>query len=62
MPWKASEAKQFTRKANTPKKQKLWREVANKALKRGVSDESAIRQASAVVAGTAKHGKQRRHK
>jgi hypothetical protein len=50
MPWKASDAKKHTKKADTPKKQKQWADVADSALSRGVSEGSAIRQANAVVA------------
>jgi hypothetical protein len=49
MPWKDSEARGHTHQANTPKKKKVWREVANKLLRDGASDASAIRQANAVV-------------
>lgn len=50
MPWKASDAKKHTKKADTPKKQKQWADVADSALSRGASEGSAIRQANAVVA------------
>ncbi len=49
MPWKASDAKRKTKKANTPKKREAWREVANNLLGKGASERSAIRQANAVV-------------
>jgi hypothetical protein len=49
MPWKSSDAKSYTKKANTPTKAKQWSAVANDALKRGASEGSAIRQANAVV-------------
>jgi hypothetical protein len=49
MPWKSSDAKSHTKKANTPTKAKQWEEVANDALKRGASEASAIRQANAAV-------------
>jgi hypothetical protein len=55
MPWKPKDAKRHTKKANTPKKQREWVAVANSALASGDSEGSAIRQANAVVAGTAKH-------
>jgi uncharacterized protein YdaT len=57
MPWSPKDAKSKTKKAKTPKKQKIWSDVANKALASGDSEGSAIRQANAVVAGTAKHKK-----
>lgn len=50
MPWKPGASKRFTKKANTAKKQRQWSHVADSALERGASEESAIRQASAVVA------------
>lgn len=49
MPWKASDARKKTKKATTPKAKRQWRDVANGALKRGLSDASAIREANAVV-------------
>ena len=58
MPWRASEAKGFTKKAASPTAKRQWKEVANDALKRGASEGSAIRQANAVVANRgAKRGK-----
>lgn len=59
MPWLASDAKKKTKKANTSKKKRKWAKVANSALKSGDSEASAIRQANAVVAGTAKRKKKR---
>jgi uncharacterized protein YdaT len=53
MPWSPKDSKKHTKKANTPKKQKTWSDVANKALASGDSEGSAIRQANAVIAGTA---------
>lgn len=50
MPWNKSDAKSKTYKANTPKKQRQWADVANSAKSRGASDGSAIRQANAAVA------------
>ena len=55
MPWKPSDAKRHTKKANTPKKKRQFAHVANSVLERGGSEGSAIRQANAVVAGKAKH-------
>jgi len=54
MPWKPSDAKHKTKKASTPKKEALWARIANRLLKGGASDESAIRQANAVIGGTAR--------
>ena len=50
MPWSPEDAQRHTKKADTPKKQRLWAEIANKALRNGATEESAIRQADAVVA------------
>jgi len=57
MPWKPSDARRKTKQASTPKKQSLWAEVANRLLGHGASEGSAIRQANAVVGGTAKRRK-----
>lgn len=56
MPWGPEDAEKKTHKANTPKKKRQWAHVADSALERGQSEGSAIRQANAVVAGTAHHG------
>ncbi|HZF28703.1 MAG TPA: hypothetical protein VE907_06280 [Gammaproteobacteria bacterium] len=56
MPWDPKDAKRHTKKANTAKKGRQWSDVANSVLKRGGGEGSAIRQANAVAAGTAKHG------
>jgi hypothetical protein len=48
MPWKASEAKSFTKKAKSPKAKRQWGHVANSMLARGADD--AIRAANAAVA------------
>jgi hypothetical protein len=50
MPWKASDAKKHTKKADSPNKQKQWADVADSALSRGASEGSAIRQANGVIA------------
>lgn len=49
MPWSKSDARKFTRKARSAPAQRQWKEVANRALKSGASEGSAIRQANAVV-------------
>ena len=49
MPWKPSEAKKHDRKANTPKKKRMWSHVANSMLKRTGDDAAAIRAANSVV-------------
>ena len=55
MPWGPEDAHAKTHKATTPKKKRQWSDVADSALARGQSEASAIRQANAVVAGTAQH-------
>lgn len=50
MPWSESDASAKTKKANTPKKRRQWKEIANSALERGASEGSAIRQANGVIA------------
>jgi len=58
MPWKASDAKEHTEKADTPEKQKVWAKVANDRLQaclddgkeQDVCEASAIKQANSVVA------------
>jgi uncharacterized protein YdaT len=50
MPWKAGDAVDHTGKADTPKRKRMWMEIANQALKDGHSDASAIRMANAAVA------------
>jgi hypothetical protein len=61
MPWTPGSTRKFTKKANTPKRRRMWSHVANAAKRRGASDQSAIRQASAVVARAGKkRGRKRR--
>jgi len=50
MPWQPKDATRHTKKASTEKKRRQWAHVSNKALASGASEESAIRQADAVVA------------
>lgn len=52
-------AQRFTKKANTKKKQRMWRDVEKSALDRGASAGSAIRQANAVVKRASKKGKKK---
>ena len=49
-PWEPKDAARHTRKASTAKKKRQWAHVSDGALARGASEESAIRQANAVVA------------
>ena len=58
MPWKPSDAKGHTEKADTPAKQKVWAKVANDRLQACLDEDgeqatceaSAIKQANSVVA------------
>lgn len=50
MPWGYGDARRHTKKANTPKKQRQWANVADSALSRTGDEGRAIREANAVVA------------
>jgi hypothetical protein len=52
MPWTPEEATSHTKKATSPKAQRLWAEVANKVLEETGDEGRAIREANAVVART----------
>ncbi len=54
MPWKPSQAKEHSKKADTPGKQRKWAEVANAVLKQVGDEGKAIRIANAKI------GQQRR--
>lgn len=60
MPWSARDASHKTRKADTPKRRRMWRDVANSAKQRGATDKSAIMQANAAVAKNKRKKKKRR--
>lgn len=49
MPWRARDARSHTKAARSKVAQRQWSHVANKALKGGASEKSAVRQANAVV-------------
>ncbi len=49
MPWSAEDAPRHTHAADTPEKRRVWARVANEALTRTGSEESAIREANAAV-------------
>lgn len=49
MPWQPSDAPAHTKKADTPVKQKLWAEVANRQLKKHGDEARAIRVANSIV-------------
>ena len=48
-PYTTRMAKRHTKKADTPRLKRQWRDVARSAAERGASEGSAIRQANAVV-------------
>ncbi len=50
MPWKASDARHKTHKANTPKKRRKWAKVANAVLKSSGDEGKAVRVANATMA------------
>lgn len=52
--WKSSDARRHTKKATTAKKQRQFADVANQVLARTGDEGRAIREANAVVAGTAR--------
>ena len=50
MPWTADDAERHTKKADSPKRQRMWAEIANSVLA-DIGDEGrAIREANAAVA------------
>lgn len=49
MPWRSSQAKAHTQRANTPKRKRQWAHTANNVLKRTGDEARAIRTANAVV-------------
>ena len=57
MPWTPQEAKAKTHKANTPKKQRQWRDVANGVLGKTGDEGRAIREANAVIGRRRKNSK-----
>ena len=50
MPWKASDARQHTKKADTKRLREMWARIANAALSGRSSEGPAIRTANAAVA------------
>lgn len=50
MPWKPADALRHTKKAKSAIAKRQWRDVANEAKARGLSDADAIREANAAVA------------
>lgn len=59
MPWKPAQAQSKSKKANTPKKRRMWRDVANSVLAKTGSDARAIRTANGVIAKRTKSKKPR---
>lgn len=57
MPWTPGQAAKHTKKADTPKLKRQWRDVADGELKRTGDDATAIRAANAVVARAKQKGK-----
>jgi hypothetical protein len=49
MPWTPDKSEAHTKKADSPKKKRMWADVANSALSRTGSDSTAIKEANAVV-------------
>lgn len=57
MPWTPSDAERKTHKADTPKKQRQWRDVANGVLAKTGDEGRAVREANGVVARKRKGSK-----
>ncbi len=49
MPWKSNDAPRKTKKASTPKKRRMWKDIANSVLKKTGDEARAIKSANAVV-------------
>ncbi len=49
MPWTPSDASSKTKKADTPKRKRMWASVADSALERTGDEGRSIREANAVV-------------
>ncbi|HET9718109.1 MAG TPA: hypothetical protein VFP60_18190 [Pseudolabrys sp.] len=50
MPWTADDAERHTKKADSPKRQRMWAEIANAVLAQTGDEGRAIREANAAVA------------
>lgn len=50
MPWTAEDAERHTKKADDPKRQRMWAEIANSVLAETGDEGRAIREANATVA------------
>lgn len=53
-------AERFTKKADTPKRKRMWSHVEESMLKRGASRGAAIRAANAVVKRSHRKGRRSR--
>ena len=60
MPWSASEAKGFTKKADTPRKQRAWAAAANAALAKHGDEGRAVRAGNAAVANMTEDRRRKR--
>ena len=49
MPWGAKDAQAKDSKANTPKKRRMWRDIANKTLASTGDEARAVRTANGVL-------------
>ena len=49
MPWTASDATRFTKKAKSPKRKRMWSHVADSMLERTGDEGAAIRAANSVA-------------
>lgn len=49
MPWNPADATRHDKKADTPKKQRQWSDIADSALARGEDEATAIREANGVL-------------
>jgi hypothetical protein len=50
MPWNSEDAERHTKKADDPKRQRMWAEVANSVLSDTGDEGRAIREANSAVA------------
>jgi uncharacterized protein YdaT len=50
MPWTAGDAERHTKKADDPRRQRMWAEIANSVLSDTGDEGRAIREANAAVA------------
>jgi uncharacterized protein YdaT len=60
MPWTARDVPGKTKKAKTPAQRRQWTDIANAALKRGLSEAEAIREANGVIANPKKRTRKTR--